>query len=129
MLIGDRAMQFYSGKFHFVWDMGQLWSQWTGLPFVFAMWVARPGIDCRGLDKALSTARDRGVAHLEDVARREAPALGLDVEECLVYLTEHLRFRLGARERQGLEVFRRLAVRHGLIPDGVHLVFHDPEAA
>jgi chorismate dehydratase len=129
MLIGDRAMRLPAGEFEFVWDMGQMWSQWTGLPVVFAMWVARPGLDLHGLGAAFSAARDRGVSRLEEIARREARELDLDFRDCMTYLSQHLRFQLGERERRGLEVFRELAVRHHLIPDGVRLVFHDPEAA
>jgi chorismate dehydratase len=129
MLIGDRAMRRPTGKFEFVWDMGHMWSQWMGLPVVFAMWVARPGLDLQGLGKAFSVARDRGVSRLDEIARREARKLGLDFQDCRTYLSQQLRFQLGDRERRGLEIFRELAVRHHLIPDGVRLVFHDPEAA
>jgi len=51
LLIGDRGMLPSNGAFAFEWDLGEEWSRWTGLPFVFAMWIARPGVDlrsCRG---------------------------------------------------------------------------------
>ncbi len=61
MLIGDRGMLAAEGHFEFVWDMGQQWSQWTGLPFVFAMWIARRNGDgLQGLGNLLAAARDRG---------------------------------------------------------------------
>ena len=40
LLIGDRAIQPPKEKFLLTWDLGQEWFDWTGLPFVFAMWVA-----------------------------------------------------------------------------------------
>ena len=48
MLIGDRGMLPARGPFEVVWDLGEEWTRWTGLPFVFAMWVARPGVDLTG---------------------------------------------------------------------------------
>lgn len=44
LLIGDRAMFPPEEQFPVTWDLGQEWFEWTGLPFVFAMWVARPGL-------------------------------------------------------------------------------------
>ena len=129
MLVGDRGLRPSDGKFPFVWDLGQQWSQWTGLPFVFAMWIARPGVDLQGVDELLAAARDEGVARLAEIARLEAPVLGIAEADCLSYLRDNLDFRLGDRQQQGLELFCELAGRHGLAPAGVELVFYDQRAA
>ena len=129
MLIGDRAMLPVEGPFEFVWDLGLEWSRWTGLPFVFAMWIARPNVELCGLDELLAAVRDEGVEKLDEIARREAPRLGISVEDCQSYLRDNLRFRLGEREQQGLETFCRLAARHRLAPTGVKLVFYDHKPA
>jgi len=115
MLIGDRGMFSCDGPYAFVWDLGQEWTSWTGLPFVFSMWVARPGADLPRLGLRLAAARDQGVAGLDQIARQESAARGLAEEECLAYLRDHLRFHLGERQRQGLELFFALARRHGLV--------------
>ena len=78
LLIGDRAMQSPAGRFDFVWDLGDQWCRWAELPFVFAMWTARSGIELGHLDAALCRRREAGVAHLGEIAGREAPALGFD---------------------------------------------------
>ena len=129
MLIGDRGMQPANGQFEFVWDLGEAWTDWTGLPFVFAMWTARDGVDLQDVEETLARARDEGVARLAEIAHAEAPALGIDEADCLAYLRDHLEFRLGPRQRQGLEMFCQLAGRHGLVPAGAELVFHDQKAA
>lgn len=116
LLIGDRAMHPPQGKFVEAWDLGDEWQRWSELPFVFAMWVARPGVDWTGVDAALSTARDWGVEHLDEIARAEAAAVDLTPFECLSYLRDNLYFFLGPREQQGLELFRRHAVELGLAP-------------
>jgi chorismate dehydratase len=121
LMIGDRAMHSPGGPFEFVWDLGDEWCQWTGLPFVFATWVAHAGTPIDGLDTALAEARDAGVAHLEEIAAREAAPLGLTRPQCLSYLRDNLYFYLGPREQRGLELFYKKAAQLGLAPSGVEL--------
>jgi len=129
MLIGDRGMHAPQEKFASVWDLGEEWSRWTGMPFVFAMWLARPGVDLRGTDHLLALARDEGITRLAEIARLEAPAVDLPEAECLAYLRDHLEFRLGDRQRQGLQLFYELAGRHRLAPAGAELVFYNRTSA
>jgi chorismate dehydratase len=109
LLIGDRAIHSPVGPFAAVWDLGDEWRRWTGLPFVFAMWVARAGHDLAMIETALSQARDAGLQNLQAIAAAEAPKLGLTQPECLTYLRDCLHFHLGPSEREGLELYRRLA--------------------
>ena len=123
LLIGDRAMFPLAEEFPVTWDLGQEWFEWTGLPFVFALWVARPGVDLDLVEAALSQARDRGVERAEEIAQRESPLLGLPLPTTIHYLTHNLHFQLAAAERTGLRLFYELASRNGLAPKGVDLVF------
>jgi chorismate dehydratase len=116
LLIGDRAIHPPSMDFVEAWDLGDQWCRWSELPFVFAMWVARPGADIEGLAEALGSSRDDGIANLEAIARREAPVVRLSDAECLSYLRDNLHFYLGPRERQGLALFRRYAAQFELAP-------------
>ncbi len=124
LVIGDRGLLPAEVSYQFTWDLGEQWFAWTGLPFVFAMWIARRSVALDGLDELLCAARDEGCRRFHQIARREAPILGLSEADCLSYLEDHLVFRLGPEEQQGLETFCRLAARHRLIPTGVPLVFH-----
>lgn len=117
LLIGDRAMHPPQEMFHTVWDLGQEWLTWTGLPFVFAMWVTRTGTDLGPVADALARARDRGVQQIPDIAQREAFALGIERQKAADYLTRNLHFRLGSAEQAGLKQFHRLASRLGLAPE------------
>lgn len=122
LLIGDRAIFSPMGQFVEVWDLGDEWCRWAELPFVFAMWVARPGLDAGELAElatALSTARDRGVANLEAIAHAEAAPLGLTVPQCHSYLRDNLYFYFGPREQRGLALYYERAVKLGLAPDGI----------
>ncbi len=141
LLIGDRAMHPPRGTFAAVWDLGEEWCRETGLPFVFAMWVARetpsehtsmdrPLSLSRGtIDRILRQSRDLGVAHLEAIAAQEAPTVGLDATTCLVYLRDSLYFYLGAAERRGLTQFQQEAARIGLIPGDSVLRFDQAMSA
>ena len=125
LLIGDRAMHIPEGPFHEVWDLGEEWQRWTGLPFVFAMWVARDDFYYPTVENALCAARDRGVAALDSIAEREAASLGLSTTAAANYLTHNLHFHLGGAERLGLRLFYALAAKQGLVPEGVNLVFRN----
>jgi chorismate dehydratase len=119
LLIGDRAIHSPRGAFAEVWDLGDEWVRWSGLPFVFAMWTARAGADLAGVETALAQARDAGVRNLGAIAKREAPSLGLTVPECLGYLRDNLHFYFGPEEQRGLARFAGLAAELGLAPTGV----------
>jgi chorismate dehydratase len=119
LLIGDRGIPSRNGRFEFVWDLGREWFSWTGLPFVCALWIARPGIERTGIADVLARARDEGVRRLAEIARREAPKLGMAEEDCLTYLRDHLHFYFGPAEQQGLQRFYELAWEHGWAPERI----------
>ncbi len=127
LLIGDRAMLPIDEPFAAVWDLGEEWVNWTGLPFVFAVWAGREGDVPAGLDRLLAEARDRGVGAIDAIARREAAALGLEPAVAVEYLRRNLHFTLGPAERSGLKLFSQLASAAGLIPGEFDLVYRDAD--
>jgi chorismate dehydratase len=110
LLIGDRAMQVPAGDFVEIWDLGDRWCRWAELPFVFAAWIARPGLDADlpAIAAALESVRDQGLASLSTIAAREAPLLGIDERIAESYLTHNLHFCLGPEENQGMQRFAKL---------------------
>ena len=134
LLIGDRAISPPDERFVGTWDLGQEWFEWTGLPFVFAMWVARPLAaetpemgPLSDIEEILGHARDLGIERLDDIARREAPLLGLSLPTTISYLSENLQYHLGSPERNGLKLFYELASGMGLAPEAVELRFRTCE--
>ena len=135
LLIGDRAILPPKEQFVETWDLGEQWFEWTGLPFVFAMWVARKFESTSDvfandlehpldlIEDALNRSRDRGEARISEIANREAPLLGLSVPTTIKYLTENLQYHLGQPERAGLALFYQLAAGLGLAPKGVEIAF------
>jgi chorismate dehydratase len=125
LLIGDRAMHSPDESFVEVMDLGSLWYEWTGLPFVFAMWVAREDAGTEGVEEALSRARDRGLANVDAIVREDGVRLGLTEEVGRHYLTKNLHYHLSSAERTGLRLFRELAAQQNLVNPDVDLVFRD----
>jgi chorismate dehydratase len=123
LVIGDRAMKVPDAPFHSVVDLAEAWNSLTGLPFVFALWVARPGLDLGDLPEVLDRCRADGLAHAADLASEYGPRLGLEFGVCLEYLTRVLSYDLGEPEVAGRR-FARMAADLGLAPEGVDLVFH-----
>jgi chorismate dehydratase len=120
LVIGDRAMHPPAGIYEEIWDLGDRWCRWTGLPFVFAMWVSKHHLgDAKAIKDALEASRDEGIAHLEEIAKREAGPHGLTVPDLHRYFARNLHFKLGPRELDGLEMYRLKASRLGLVqPNG-----------
>lgn len=124
LLIGDRSMTVRESGFHAVVDLGEAWFRSTGLPFVFALWVARAGVDLGDLPEALARSRAEGLAHAQELAEMHGPALGLDAGTCFDYLTRVLSYDLGEAELLGLRTFVARAAALGLAPEGVDIVFY-----
>jgi len=60
LLIGDHGLSADPGDRE-VWDLGREWRRWTGLPFVFALWLLRPGADEGRILPILHRAQERGL--------------------------------------------------------------------
>ncbi|MCC9602641.1 menaquinone biosynthesis protein [Stieleria sp. JC731] len=116
LIIGDRAMHPETGLYEEIWDLGDRWCRHTELPFVFAMWVARPGVDVDYLIPLLESCRDNGLEAAESIARRYAASHGLTTEDLYRYFAENLHFTLGTQERAGLSKFRLGCEELGLVP-------------
>ena len=124
LVIGDKAMRVPHEPFHDVVDLGEAWHSLAGLPFVFAFWVTRAGVDLQDLPEALEQSRTLGLAQAALLARTHGRRLGLDAATCYDYLTRILSYDLGEPELAGLRRFAAMAARLGLAPEGVSLVFH-----
>jgi chorismate dehydratase len=127
LLIGDRAMRACLPGFAHAFDLGQEWYDWTGLPFVYAVWAVRPGAELGRVAWALREAKRRGLARAGVIAHREAPALGLDAGFCRRYLSTILHFDLGPREQAGLSHYHKMASELGLAPAEGTLRFLEDE--
>jgi len=113
LLIGDPA--FTDSGAPFIWDLGQAWKELTNLPFVYAIWAMRDGVDAERVTEWLTQAMCNGVAHLDQIARDEVGTAGQEMDSIRTYLRDALGFALGAREMRGAETFQRLCLRYNML--------------
>ena len=113
LVIGDAALEL-PDRLSVRIDLAQTWKEWTGLPFVFAVWAGRPDVDSAAVTH-LRLAGQAGVAAIPenwDGAKR-------------VYLTERIRYTLDDRALMGLRRFASLAKQAGLLASE-HLELYGP---
>jgi len=110
LIIGDPALRIDPETIEgYALDLGEQWSDLTGLPMVFAVWAGAPEVARPELEPAFLASCRYGLAHLEDIIRTESPARGLPEPLVRRYLTQHIVFELDDRSRRGMEEFLRLA--------------------
>ena len=119
LLIGDTAMRTRNrppeGFVHTL-DLGADWLDWTGLPFVYAVWAVRSALEPAlksDLRAFLESSLAAGLASLPDVARRETGP-GWSAAEMEGYL-RRFHYRLGPEDLQGMDRFEALLQEHGLL--------------
>jgi len=120
LLIGDVAMRARREGL-LVLDLAEEWHAWTGLPFVFALWLVRedaPALAVPGgagpfFHKSLEMGREN-MASMVDEAWR---SIGWTKPELHEYLSENISYSLGEAERESLSLFFEKAVVHGFAPE------------
>ena len=114
LLIGDPALDLLrADPAHQVWDLGTAWMELTRLPFVYAVWALRRGIENNALRRRLRDAKDFGLETLDNIISERAE---YDYHFRKDYLGWHIHYHLGADEKRGLIKFMELLRRHGLGP-------------
>jgi chorismate dehydratase len=123
LVIGDAALVLGSNhreRYPFVYDLGQTWKDWTGQPFVFAVWVAQRSTNVKQALLAhagLIASRDWGLLHLPELAEQAHDATGVERSICAEYLSG-LDYGLSYPHLAGLTEFYRRLVERGRIPNG-----------
>lgn len=102
VVIGDRALEQRSQS-RYTYDLGTAWKAHTGLPFVFAAWVANKKLGPE-FEEAFNRANAFGVAHIaEVVAEHEYP-----VYDLTKYYTANISYQLTDDKRKALALFLEL---------------------
>jgi chorismate dehydratase len=117
VLIGDAALR---ATMHdgprlglAVHDLGAMWKEWTGLPFVFAVWavrrdfLAREPETVREVHRAFLDSRDYSLSEVDKVAEQTARWEVFDQEVLRRYFAEALDFTFGERQLAGMREFAR----------------------
>lgn len=96
-------------------DLGAVWTEWTGLPFVYAFWAGRSDALTTGDVAELQAARDEGVRRPDALSRAYFPGEPERQEIGARYLRDNIKYGLGADERAGLERFYQYAAETGVV--------------
>ena len=123
LVIGDAALMLGTGAiaspYEYVYDLGLEWKRWTGLPFVFAVWVAQRTADTQqalGVHGSLIESRNWGLKHLDVLAVQAHENTGVPLAACSEYLSG-LDYGLSYPHLGGLtEFYRRLTVAGKVAP-------------
>ena len=114
LLIGDPAIDFQRAPHeHGILDLGAAWFEMTKLPFVFAVWALRRGIENSALRHQLRASKDFGVDTLDWIIRNRTE---YDYDFRKDYFDWHIHYHLGEDERRGILKFAELLRKHGLGP-------------
>ena len=110
LLIGDEALRNRSGidDYPFVHDLGEVWNAMTGLPFVYAHWLARADTEPALLatfGRSLGESLDSGLADVEAILAEGLPCADMPPSEARSYWVQFI-YRMGPREREALALFR-----------------------
>lgn len=131
LVIGDAALRLHAGPgaaedraeapaYPYVYDLGAEWKRWTGLPFVFAVWVAQRTVPVDAslrVHAGLIASRDWGIRHTDVLAEQAATAAGVARTVAAEYLSG-LDYGLSYEHLAGLTEFFRRLVAAGRVPNG-----------
>jgi len=122
LLVGSRlrAHRAVPAGYQHMYDLGAEWKRWTGLPFVFAVWVAQrttPVAEALGVHATLIESRNWGLQHLDVLGEQASKVTGVDPATCLEYLSG-LDYGLSYHHLAGLTEFFRRLVLVGRVPNG-----------
>jgi chorismate dehydratase len=114
LLIGDRAIDFQRAPHaHEIFDLGVAWTEMMNLPFVFAVWALRRGVENSELRAELRSAKRSGMETLDQIiATREE----FDEDFRRDYFDWHIHFHLGEDEKRAIAKFSELLRKHNLGP-------------
>lgn len=114
LLIGDRGM-LARGKGLYVADLGEEWYNWTGLPFVWALWLGKRENITPPLIETLLRARQWGMENLDRVVHSEVSRLGAEEPLIRHYLHDIMQYEMTPAHEEALRRFAQECQQLGLV--------------
>ena len=105
-------------------DLGQAWTEMTGLPFIYAAWTGRAGAITADDVAALQEAQAEGVRSTEAIAAEYGRGDAERARRAAAYLRDNVKYGLGPDEAAGLQLFLDYAADLGLAPKRRALEFY-----
>jgi chorismate dehydratase len=114
LLIGDQAIEFQRAPHvHDIFDLGTAWLEMTNLPFVYAVWALRRGVENLALRRELRAAKRFGMETLDYIIETREE---FDEDFRRDYFEWHIQFHLGEDEKRAITRFAELLEKHQLGP-------------
>ncbi len=117
LLIGDKVVtqRPEAAGYPYDVDLGDAWRNLTGLPFVFATWLARADAKLNDLPGKLNALRLANEQRIDDIVARHAGAAGWPHDLARQYLGHWLKYDIGPRQLQAMQLFWQYAHQAGVI--------------
>lgn len=101
-------------------DLAHEWHSRTGLPWVAAVWAARPEAltaqTTNQLVSDLNGSRDHGLSHVEDLVREWTPRIAIPPATIRRYLTENIHYHLDPGCIEAISLLRQYADEINILP-------------
>lgn len=129
LLIGDPALMIADLKEQRTkdelrkFDLVETWKSFTGFGFVFAMWMANQDKVEAARTIDFAAARDEGLHHLGEIISNYESQISLERDDFKKYLSENISYSISGSMQNGLELYYKLAEKHGLIEKNKPLQF------
>ena len=122
LLIGDPALTIDESVYR-KFDLVETWREFTGLGFVFAMWMTSRA-KCENVRRIdFAAARDEGLNHLVNIAANYQSQIKLAPADLIEYLSRNISYTVDDEMRRGLELYFKLARRHNLIESESPIIY------
>lgn len=133
LAIGDEALRLRDHPaYPYRVDLAEAWREWTGLPFIFGLWVidsaaADSGFFNEDPSEILRAGRDWGLAHMDVILDLTSKGCPLSRETLREYYRKGLTYSLGEEELRGLGSFYEKLAACDMIPKAPELRFYNPK--
>jgi chorismate dehydratase len=118
LLIGDKAMLHRDAGRKL--DLGAAWDEFVQVPFTYALWIVRRGLDLGSTAERLHEAKAAGLANLDQIAAAQRVLPKRVVRR---YYADNVHYEFGENELFGFQLFNRLCVEVGLAQEEVAVDF------
>ena len=107
MIIGDAGLQylFSNDDEYIIYDLGEIWTEKTGLPFVYAVIAVNREVDLEEDSELLLESKKIGKQKIDEISKNEHDKIGIGFELCKNYISNRIRYDLGSPEEEGIRKF------------------------
>ena len=129
MIIGDAGLRYLhsnKGKY-LVYDLGEIWTEKTGLPFVYAVLAVNDNVDLGSSTGVFEEAKKIGRQYVDEICENEYNKIGIDFELCKNYISNRIRYDLGEPEIKGIREFAGYLNKIGISAEFDKLNFYQPD--